>query len=76
MSLQAWLPVLPFFLLTALGSFPSSKLGRSKYLVSEGPGTPVEIKISAPYWDYREQKLETMFRSLLVVAKELISQKS
>ena len=32
--------------------------------ISKGSGTPVEITISAPYEDYRYQKLEIMFKSL------------
>ena len=31
----------------------------------KGSGTPVEIRISAHHWDYRQQKLESVFVSLL-----------
>ena len=33
---------------------------------SKGFGIPVDMIISAPYYDYRQQKLEIIFRSLLV----------
>ena len=40
-------------------------IGLKRY--SKGSGTPAEILSSAPYGDYRQQKLEFMFKSLLLI---------
>ena len=50
------------------GAALDERIEKHPNMNSKGSGTPEEILISTPCWDYRQQKLQIVFRSLLVKA--------